>query len=63
MADRYKAVINTATGRNVLALVSESHVDPDITVGDRAARRADAPIGYGSSHPEGVHRITKRGQR
>jgi uncharacterized protein YbcI len=32
MADRYKQVINKATGRNVLALLSQSHVDPDITV-------------------------------
>jgi uncharacterized protein YbcI len=32
MADRYKQVINRATGRKVLALLSQSHVDPDITV-------------------------------
>jgi uncharacterized protein YbcI len=32
MADRYKQVINRATGRNVLALLSQSHIDPDITV-------------------------------
>ena len=32
MADRYKQVINEATGRNVLALLSQSHVDPDVTV-------------------------------
>jgi uncharacterized protein YbcI len=32
MADRYKHVINRATGRNVLALLSQSHIDPDITV-------------------------------
>ena len=32
MADRYKQIINTATGRNVLALLSQSHVDPDVTV-------------------------------
>jgi uncharacterized protein YbcI len=32
MADRYKQVINKATGRNVIALLSQSHVDPDITV-------------------------------
>lgn len=32
MADRYKQVINTATGRNVLALLSQSHIDPDVTV-------------------------------
>lgn len=32
MADRYKQVIIRATGRNVLALLSQSHVDPDITV-------------------------------
>ena len=32
MAERYKQIINAATGRNVLALLSQSHVDPDITV-------------------------------
>ncbi len=32
MAERYKQVINRATGRNVLALLSQSHIDPDITV-------------------------------
>lgn len=32
MADRYKQVINRATGRNVLALLSKSQIDPDITV-------------------------------
>jgi uncharacterized protein YbcI len=32
MAERYKQVINTATGRNVIALLSQSHVDPDLTV-------------------------------
>lgn len=32
MADRYKQVITRATGRNVLALLSQSHIDPDITV-------------------------------
>lgn len=32
MADRYKQVINEATGRKVLALLSQSHVDPDVTV-------------------------------
>jgi uncharacterized protein YbcI len=32
MSDRYKQVINSHTGRNVLALLSQSHVDPDITV-------------------------------
>jgi uncharacterized protein YbcI len=32
MAERYKQVISEATGRNVLALLSQSHVHPDITV-------------------------------
>ncbi len=32
MADRYKQVINKATGRKVIALLSQSHVDPDLTV-------------------------------
>ncbi len=32
MADRYKQVIHEATGRNVLALLSQSNVDPDVTV-------------------------------
>jgi uncharacterized protein YbcI len=32
MAERYKQAINAATGRNVLALLSQSNVDPDITV-------------------------------
>ena len=32
MANRYKQVINKATGRNVIALLSQSHIDPDVTV-------------------------------
>lgn len=55
MADRYKQAINEATGRTVLALLSQSHVDPDITVQtvflDKRLRRlaavATAPTGRG----------------
>ena len=32
MADRYKQMIKSLTGRNVVAFISQAHVDPDITV-------------------------------
>lgn len=32
MADRYKQTINELTGRNVLAFLSQAHVEPDITL-------------------------------
>jgi uncharacterized protein YbcI len=32
MADRYKETIERLTGRNVVAFLSQAHVEPDITV-------------------------------
>lgn len=32
MADRYKETIRRLTGRNVVAFLSQAHVDPDITL-------------------------------
>ncbi len=32
MAQRYKDTIEQLTGRNVIAFVSQAHVDPDITI-------------------------------
>lgn len=32
MAERYKFVIESLTGRKVVAFISQAHVDPDITV-------------------------------
>ena len=32
MAERYKALIEQLTGRTVVALLSQAHVDPDITI-------------------------------
>jgi uncharacterized protein YbcI len=32
MQDRYKATIKELTGRNVVAFLSQAHVDPDITM-------------------------------
>ena len=32
MADRYKALIEELTGRQVMAFLSQAHVDPDITL-------------------------------
>ena len=32
MAERYKRTIEELTGRNVVAFLSQAHVDPDITV-------------------------------
>lgn len=32
MADRYKQVIEKLTGSKVVALLSQAHVDPDITM-------------------------------
>jgi uncharacterized protein YbcI len=32
MADRYKGMIEELTGRNVVAFLSQAHVDPDITM-------------------------------
>ena len=32
MAERYKSTIKELTGRNVLAFLSQAHVDPDITI-------------------------------
>ena len=32
MAERYKRVIKALTGRNVVAFISQAHVQPDITV-------------------------------
>jgi uncharacterized protein YbcI len=60
MSDRYKQVIRTATGRNVVALLSQSHVDPDITVEtaflDGRLRRLvaveAAPSALGALRPE-----------
>ena len=32
MADRYRQTIHELTGRNVVAFLSQAHVDPDITI-------------------------------
>jgi uncharacterized protein YbcI len=32
MAERYKATIESLTGRKVTAFISQAHIDPDITV-------------------------------
>jgi uncharacterized protein YbcI len=32
MADRYRATIEELTGRNVVAFLSQAHVEPDITI-------------------------------
>jgi uncharacterized protein YbcI len=32
MAERYKHIIESLTGRKVVAFVSQAHVDPDITI-------------------------------
>ncbi|HEY2479109.1 MAG TPA: Na-translocating system protein MpsC family protein [Solirubrobacterales bacterium] len=32
MADRYRRTINDLTGRNVVAFLSQAHVEPDITI-------------------------------
>jgi uncharacterized protein YbcI len=32
VADRYKQTINELTGRNVVAFLSQAHVEPDITI-------------------------------
>jgi hypothetical protein len=32
MAERYKSTIHELTGRRVVAFLSQTHVDPDITV-------------------------------
>jgi uncharacterized protein YbcI len=32
MAERYKTTIHDLTGRNVVAFLSQAHVDPDITI-------------------------------
>jgi uncharacterized protein YbcI len=32
MADRYRETIERLTGRNVVAFLSQAHVEPDITI-------------------------------
>ena len=32
MAERYKETIKELTGRNVVAFLSQAHVEPDITI-------------------------------
>jgi hypothetical protein len=32
MADRYRQTIHELTGRNVVAFLSQAHVEPDITL-------------------------------
>ena len=51
MADRYKQTIHELTGRNVVAFLSQAHVEPDITI---EIFFIDGPLeGFGTAEIDG----------
>jgi len=53
MADRYKRTIKELTGRNVIAFLSQAHIEPDITI---ELFFIDGPLdGFGAFELVGAH--------